>query len=207
MDYYLRGEECLTSLRFKQDASLRGAKLLLEQCPSLHAHLVVLRDAPPQLLPRSLTARPPSVVPPARLTIEDLFPTTARGALNDDEGPRSIAPQAPSTGPAAFVPNELSVPSIITLSSDTRSVVGRRCCKRFEGDPSRVYFGTIATHSAPPVSDSQVGSENALETHNDVWAVKYDDGDSENWDVEAVHHGLALFERLHDQDEHPAPAV
>ena len=136
--------------------------------------------------------------------MEDLFPTKTRGALTQgDEG--SVAPQAPSTGPASIVPKEFPVPSTQSLCLAPLSVVGRRCCKRFEGDPSHVFFGTIVTHSAPLASGSEVAAETDMETYHDLWSVQYDDGDSENWDVEGVYHGLVLYARLRAQDECHAP--
>jgi hypothetical protein len=206
MEYYLRGEEFLTSLRFKQDASLRGARLLLDQCPHLHAHLVALRQAPPQSLPSSLSARPRSIAPSERLTMEDLFPATeARGRLADFGISRSAAaPQAAPTAPTAAVPKRPPIPSTLALSLAPLAVVGRRCCKRFEGDPSHACFGTIVAHSAPSPSSSETSSPETV--RDEAWAVRYDDGDSETWNVEAVRHGLVLYEHLHAQDEQLAPA-
>jgi hypothetical protein len=203
MEYYLRGEEFLTSLRFKQDAALRGARLLLDHCPHLHAHLVAVRQAPRQSLPSSLSARPRNVVPPERLTMEDLFPTTnaQRGLADVGVSRSATAPQAASTAPTAAVPKRPPVPSILALSLAPLAVVGRRCCKRFEGDPSQACFGTIVAHYAP---SSEPSSAEAI--LDDAWAVRYDDGDSETWDVEAVRHGLVLYEHLHAQDEHRAAA-
>jgi hypothetical protein len=67
------GEEFLASLRFEQDVALRGAQLLLDQCPHLRAHRVAVRHAGMPSLCRRCLGRSRSAVAPARLTMEDLF--------------------------------------------------------------------------------------------------------------------------------------
>jgi hypothetical protein len=84
---------------------------------------------------------------------------------------------------ASAAPLEQPLSSLRSLASDPGSAVGRRCCKRFEADPSKLYYGTIATF-LPRVDTFEPV---------DMWHVKYDDGDSEDWDADAVVRGLSLI--------------
>jgi hypothetical protein len=171
--YFLHGEESLAAPPERRDASLRGAKCLLEQCPRLQSHLALLYESPPSAPQPWAAARPEYVVPPERIPASDLFPAKLGG---------SAFASASSSAPSGLDDAPPPPRSVRSLRSDPAAVVGRRCGKIFEGDPGRAYWGTVAAYL--PRADT-------LEAE-DLWHVKYDDGDTEDWDAEAVLRGLAF---------------